>query len=70
MTVIYVVFILLIAYAKPLLATRIVPGLSLGILLGVLVIFAAWLLILVYVRWANRHYDTALAALRRDSGPR
>jgi uncharacterized membrane protein (DUF485 family) len=42
------------------------PGLSL-ILLGVLVIFAAWLLILVYVRWANRHYDTALAALRRDS---
>jgi uncharacterized membrane protein (DUF485 family) len=67
MTVIYVAFVLLIAYAKPLLATRIVPGLSLGILLGVLVIFAAWLLILVYVRWANRHYDTALAALRRDS---
>lgn len=67
MTVIYVAFILLIAYAKPLLATRIVPGLSLGILLGVLVIFAAWLLIVVYVRWANRHYDTALAALRRDS---
>lgn len=67
MTVIYVAFVLLIAYAKPLLATRIVPGLSLGILLGVLVILAAWLLILVYVRWANRHYDTALAALRRDS---
>ena len=37
------------------------------IALGVLVILAAWLLILVYVRWANRHYDTALAALRRDS---
>jgi uncharacterized membrane protein (DUF485 family) len=67
MTVIYVAFILLIAYAKPLLATRLAPGLSLGILLGVLVIFAAWMLILVYVRWANRHYDTALAALRRDS---
>jgi len=67
MTAIYVGFILLIAYAKPLLATRIAPGLSLGILLGVLVILAAWLLILVYVRWANRHYDTALAALRRQS---
>ncbi|MCC7034506.1 MAG: DUF485 domain-containing protein [Acidobacteria bacterium] len=67
MTAIYVGFILLIAYAKPLLATRIAPGLSLGILLGVLVILAAWLLILVYVRWANRHYDTALADLRRQS---
>jgi len=67
MTVIYVGFILLIAYAKPLLATRVAPGLSLGILLGVMVILAAWLLILVYVRWANRHYDTALAALRRHA---
>ena len=34
MTVIYVGFILLIAYAKPLLATPVVPGLSLGILLA------------------------------------
>ena len=68
MTVVYVGFILLIAYAKPLLATLVAPGLSLGILLGALVILAAWLLIAVYVRWANRHYDTALAALRRGAG--
>jgi uncharacterized membrane protein (DUF485 family) len=70
MTVIYVGFILLIAYAKPLLATRVTDGLSLGILLGALVILAAWLLIAVYVRWANRHYDTAVAAIRRGAGPR
>lgn len=67
MTAIYVGFILLIAYAKPLLATPLVPGLSLGILLGALVILSAWVLIVVYVRWANRHYDTALAALRRGA---
>ena len=36
MTVIYVGFILLIAFNKPLLGTVLVPGLSLGILLGVL----------------------------------
>ena len=66
MTIIYVGFILLIAYAKPLLATPITDGLSLGILLGALVILAAWVLIAVYVRWANRHYDTALAAIRRE----
>jgi uncharacterized membrane protein (DUF485 family) len=70
MTLVYVGFILLIAYAKPLLATVIVPGLSLGILLGALVIVSAWALIVIYVHWANTHYDTAIAAIRRDSEPR
>ena len=64
MTAIYVVFILLIAYGKTFLGTEIVPGLSLGIALGVLVIVAAWALILVYVRWANQHYDRAVASIR------
>ena len=65
MTAIYVGFILLIAYAKPLLTTPLVPGLSVGILLGVLVIASAWVLIWVYVRWANTHYDAAVAAMQR-----
>jgi uncharacterized membrane protein (DUF485 family) len=65
MMVLYFGFILLIAYDKPLLTTVVAPGLSLGILLGALVIVAAWVLILVYVRWANRHYDAAVAGLRK-----
>jgi uncharacterized membrane protein (DUF485 family) len=64
MMVLYFGFILLIAYAKEFLATLILPGLSLGILLGALVILAAWVLILVYVGWANRHYDSVIAGLR------
>jgi uncharacterized membrane protein (DUF485 family) len=67
MMVIYFGFILLIAYDKPLLTRTLMPGLSLGILLGALVIVAAWILIWVYVRWANRHYDAALAGLRDRS---
>jgi uncharacterized membrane protein (DUF485 family) len=66
MTVIYVGFILLIAFNKPLLGTILVPGLSLGILLGVLVIITAWVLIMVYVRWTNTHYDHRVADVRRD----
>ena len=62
---VYFGFIGLIAYAKPLLATRLRPGLSLGILLGALVIVVSWLLTWVYVRWANRHYDAALDELRK-----
>ena len=61
MTVIYVGFILLIAFNKPLLGKVLMPGLSLGILLGVLVIITAWVLIVIYVRWTNNHYDRVVA---------
>lgn len=63
MIAIYFGFILLIAYNKAFLARRIVPGLSVGILLGALVIVASWLLTWVYVRWANAHYDRGLRDL-------
>jgi uncharacterized membrane protein (DUF485 family) len=65
MTITYVGFILLIAFNKPLLGTILMPGLSLGILLGVLLIITAWALILIYVRWANTHYDHRVADERR-----
>ena len=62
---IYFGFIALIAYDKALLARPIGRGLTLGILLGALVIVASWLLTWVYVRWANAHYDTAVGAIDR-----
>jgi len=65
MMVIYFGFILLVAFDKPLLGTLIIPGLSLGMLLGVLVILAAWVLTWTYVRWANRHYDASVRELMR-----
>jgi len=65
MMAVYFGFILLVAFDKPLLGRLIVPGLSLGMLLGVLVIAAAWVLTWVYVRWANTHYDSRLAGLKR-----
>jgi uncharacterized membrane protein (DUF485 family) len=67
MMAIYFGFILLVAYAKPLLGTILLPGLSLGTLLGALVIVSAWALIWIYVRWANGHYDETVAALRERS---
>jgi uncharacterized membrane protein (DUF485 family) len=65
MMAIYLGFMLLVAWAKPLLGTILVPGLSLGILLGALVIVSAWVLIWIYVRWANSHYDAVVGSLRR-----
>ena len=64
MMVVYFGFILLVALNKPLLGTPLVPGLSIGMLLGMLVIVAAWVLTWIYVRWANTHYDASLRGLR------
>jgi uncharacterized membrane protein (DUF485 family) len=44
----------------------VVPGLTLGILLGALVIVLSWLLTWVYVRWAAKHYDPKVEALTRE----
>jgi uncharacterized membrane protein (DUF485 family) len=63
MVAVYFGFIALIAYRKPLLGRLLAPGLSLGILLGALVIVASWLLTWVYVRWANTRYDAELERL-------
>ena len=67
MLAVYFGFILLIAFAKPVMATPVGGGITLGILLGVLVIVSAWVLTWLYVRWANVHYDAALRELSRTS---
>lgn len=63
--VMYFGFILLIAFDKPLMGTVLTEGLSLGILMGALVIIMSWVLTLIYVRWANKVYDEKISKLRR-----
>jgi uncharacterized membrane protein (DUF485 family) len=63
---VYFGFILLVAWGKPLLGTLLAPGLSVGMLLGSFVILISWVLTGIYVRWANRHYDTAIERLSAE----
>jgi uncharacterized membrane protein (DUF485 family) len=63
MILLYFGFIALVAFGRPLLAMQLMPGLSLGILLGAVVIVVSWVLTWVYVRWANSVYDPAVRAL-------
>jgi uncharacterized membrane protein (DUF485 family) len=65
MMVAYFGFILLVAFNKTLLGNLVTRGLSLGMLLGALVIVVAWALTWIYIRWANTHYDASLRGLRR-----
>ena len=67
MLVIYFGFILLVAFAKPLLAMKIGEGVtSLGILLGLGVIVSAFILTGIYVYRANSYFDELTRNLTRE----
>jgi uncharacterized membrane protein (DUF485 family) len=66
MVVAYFGFILLVAYGKDIAGTLVGDDVSVGIILGAAVIVLAPVLTAIYVRWANRHYDSALAEHRED----
>lgn len=67
MLVIYFGFILLVAFAKPLLASKIGNGVtSLGIVLGLAVIVSAFVLTGLYVRRANSRFDELTRRLTRE----
>ena len=60
----YFGFILLIAFDKPLMGKLVMGGsVSVGVLVGALVILLAPVLTGIYVRWTNQHYDTAMASI-------
>ena len=62
--VMYYGYIILIATNRQALSHRVGPATTIGILLAAAVIVGAWALTAVYVIWANRHYDPAVARLR------
>ena len=67
MLVIYFGFILLVAFAKPLLATKVGGGVtSLGIVLGLGVIVSAFVLTGIYVQRANSRFDELTRNLTRE----
>lgn len=65
--VLYFGFILAVAFAKEAIAVQIIPGVSVGILAGAVVIVGAWITTWVYVAWANRHFDSSLKAINEKA---
>jgi uncharacterized membrane protein (DUF485 family) len=65
MVIAYFGFILLVAFDKDTAGTLIADDrVSIGIVLGALLIVLAPILIAIYVRWANRSYDPQIQAMR------
>jgi uncharacterized membrane protein (DUF485 family) len=65
--VVYYGFILLIAFKRDVFATKIAGNVTFGIVLGIGVILACWLLTGVYVRWANDKYDAMVARIQEKA---
>lgn len=68
MLIVYFGFIGLIAFDKPLLATKVAGTASLGLFLGVGVILFAFILTGIYVARANTRFDRLSAELARSLG--
>ena len=70
MLVAYYGFILVLAFAKDVLAYKIGEHLTIGIPVGMLLILLAWVLTGIYVFWANSSYDKSvkdvLKSMRED----
>ena len=66
MLAIYSVFILLVAFDKPLLATKVSGTTSLGIVLGLFVIVSAFVITAIYVVRANGRFDTLTEQLVQE----
>jgi len=64
MVTVYFGFILLVAFGKSIAGALLGSTVSVGILLGAGVIIVAPVLTIIYVRWANRHYDPEIARYR------
>ena len=69
MLIVYAVFILLVAFDKPLLAQQVGAGpTSVGIVLGLAVIIIAFVLTAIYVARANGRYDELTREIREEIG--
>ena len=65
---VYYGFIFLIAFGKPVLAQKVTENVTLGIPIGIGVILLSCVFTGVYVMWANRNYDPAVASFKRKLG--
>jgi len=63
---IYIGFLLVVAFNKELLGTKIGNNLTLAIPVGLGIIFIAWVLTGIYVYWANNTYDTAVQEIKKQ----
>ena len=60
----YLLFVLMSAYAKDFMATKVVGNINVGIIFGLLQFVSTFAITTAYMRWADREFDPTADALR------
>ena len=66
MLLVYIGFLLVVAYQKDTLKMPVGDSLNLAIIVGIGIIIFSWLITGVYVYWANNYYDAAVKEIKKD----
>ncbi len=64
MLAIYYGYILVLAFHKETLATKVGETMTVGMIVGLVVILASWVMTGIYVAWANTTYDDLVKRIR------
>ncbi len=65
MLVVYLGFILIVAFGKDFLAIKLGTHINLGLILGLGIIFFTWAITGIYVYWANNYYDKEVNNIKK-----
>lgn len=61
----YSIFVGFVAFNKAAVACLVMPGLSMGILIGVVTMVVVWVATFIYIIWTNTYYDQAVDRIRK-----
>ena len=60
----YLLFVLMSAYAKDFMATKVIGNINIGLVFGLLQFVSTFTITMLYARWADREFDPTADALR------
>ena len=60
----YLLYVLLADYAHGFMSTKVFGNINVGLIFGLLQFVSTFAITIIYVRWADRHFDPAAEALR------
>ena len=60
----YFLYVLLSSFAVDFMSTKVFGEINVGLIFGLLQFVSTFAITVIYVRWANRHFDPAAEALR------
>jgi uncharacterized membrane protein (DUF485 family) len=60
----YFLYVILAAYARDFMATKVVGDINIGLILGLLQFVSTFAITMLYARWADRQFDPTAESLR------